>query len=618
MRLLFADFESYHDRKAGMDLRALSIVEYVRHPSFKCHGLGYAFDQEPPKWVPGAEIDGWVRSLDWTDIVLVNHNSKFDSFIFGEVFGAWASQFRDSRSMAKAVLGKTVKGFSLRELAEHFGLEAKGQLKTDGIRDLSPELEKELSEYCLHDVELCRQIYYLLEPQFPKSQYGVMDWTIRTFVRPQLRLNAEKLDIAAKEEAERRRRIFDEIGIPKETFSSNQKFACLLNERGYDVPTKTSPRTGLAIPALALGDVSFNDLAATENSELKALCEARIAAKSTLLETRSAKLARIGKTGAWPFDVEFSGATQTHRFSGGSGAGGNPQNFTACRDKKGHAAGHNCPGILRTCVEAPEGYRIIVGDFSNIEMRLVAYLSKDPGLVQGIETGKDLYCDFASAFYGRLIMKENTAERRFGKTAMLGLQYGMGAKKFRNTVRLQTGQDISKEDAERAVNLYRRRYYRVPKLWDKLQSFIPKMAAGESVRTDLPVVVDKCALILPSGLKIRYSNLRIGGKGQKGRDEWVFDVWKKKTGSETVKLYGGKVLENISQALAGELCKQVLVQFGDKCVGQVHDELHLLEKTGLAHITAGKLKAAMETAPSWLPEIRLEAEVHIGTNWGCK
>ena len=108
----------------------------------------------------------------------------------------------------------------------------------------------------------------------------------------------------------------------------------------------------------------------------------------TLLETRSAKLAAIGATGRFPVDVEFSGADQTHRYSGGNGSGGNFQNFT-----RGSA--------LRDAVEAPKGHSLVVGDFSNVELRVVAYLTKDPGLIQAIEQGTDLYCDFASVFYGR-------------------------------------------------------------------------------------------------------------------------------------------------------------------------------------------------------------------------
>lgn len=608
MKLLFLDFETFYDNKAGYDLRKMSLVEYVRDGRFEVQGVGVAFEGDKAEWA-SAHLGDWFTTLDWSDIAVVGHNAKFDGFILAERFKVSPARYICTKAMAKAVLGKTVKGFSLRELAEHFGFEAKGEIKTDEKRSLTAAEERELAEYCLHDVELCRQIYNKLAPSFPPGQYDVMDWTIRAFVEPKLQLNHEKLAKAAKEEGERREKIFEEIGIPKETFASNPKFAALLEERGYEVPKKKSPRTGEEIHALALGDVGFLELASQQTSPvLKKLCDARIAAKSTLLETRTTSLANIGRTGSWPFDVEFSGAAQTHRFSGGGGAGGNPQNFTR-------------GSVLREAIESPQGYKLIVGDFSNIELRIVAYLSKDKGLIQAIEKGLDLYCDFASVFYGRKITKADKKERQFGKCAILGLGYGMGANKFRNTVRLQTGETIGEADAEKAVSLYRGRYPGVPALWDRLSHLINGLTLQSPDPTYIGLAVGFGfeRLVLPSGLFIRYPNLRQTGKGRFGKPEWVYEVWKKKTVKEDVKLYGGKVLENISQALAGELCKEVLVKLKDKVVGQCHDELLLLEKTPLAAVTAARLKREMETAPSWMPEMKLAAEVHIGSNWAdCK
>ncbi len=605
MNYVFLDFETFYDQKNGYGLKALSMVEYVRDARFKVFGFGVAFGSDNPEWYGPKDIGvPLLHQVEWRNAAIVCHNAKFDGLILAEKFGINPKQWIDTKAMARAVLGKTVKSYSLKDLAEHFGLPAKGQLKTDGLVDLTAEQEKELAEYCCHDVWLCRELFNRLNKDFPESQYEAMDWTVRSFVNPKLALNVPLLEQTNKNEAQRREAIFADIGIAKEVFASNVKFPKLLEEKGYEVPKKVSGRTGKEIPALALGDVGFIEMAAgSASSELKKLCEARIAAKSTLLETRSLALASIGKTGAWPFDVEFSGATQTHRFSGGGGAGGNPQNFT-----RGSA--------LRDAVEAPEGYKLIVGDFSNIELRIVAYLSKDPGLIQSLERGIDLYCDFASAFFGRVITKADKKERQFGKCAILGLGYGMGAKKFKTTVKLQTDEDIPDEEATRAVNLYRRRYTRVPALWDTYQKHIEFLAtARDRVLQVGPVQFEIQRICLPSGLKLRFPGLRQEGS-RRGQPEWVYDVWRKKEEKETTKLYGGKVLENISQALAGELCKEVLVRMKDKCVGQVHDELHLLEKTAMAHVTAARLKREMETAPSWLPEMKLAAEVKIGKSWG--
>jgi DNA polymerase len=119
-------------------------------------------------------------------------------------------------------------------------------------------------------------------------------------------------------------------------------------------------------------------------------------------------------------------------------------------------------------------------------------------------------------------------------------------------------------------------------------------------------------ILLPSGLKIKFMNLRKDGR------EWIFDVYSKKN-LEQRKIYGGKMLENICQALAGEICKEAAIQFDESLTGLVHDEIHIIAKRGLELVTKQKLQKAMITPPSWMPQIKLDCEIGIGKNWGdCK
>lgn len=605
-QLLFLDFESYWNTKDGYGLKQLSTVEYIRDSRFKAFGMGVAINDGKITWISGLQIANFCSHIaneyGWPNIALVCHNTKFDGMILREIYECVPGQFIDTKGMSRGVLGKSVKNHSLAIIAEHFGMQPKGTMKTDGVVELTTAQEAELAEYCLHDVELCRSIFNKLKLEFPENQYEVMHRTIEMFICPKMILNVPLLEKTNEEEIKRRANIFKEIGIDKAEFSSNKKFPALLRKFGYEVPTKISPRTREPIPALALGDTGFIELIENGNEELKALCEARIAAKSNLLETRSAKLAAIGRTGDWPFDVEFSGADQTHRFSGGSGAGGNPQNFT-------------WDSALRKAVEAPKGYKLVVGDFSQVECRLVAFLSRDPGLIAAMDG--DAYSAFASNYYGRRITKADKIERRFGKEAILGLGYKMGWCKFKDRVRLKVGKNITEEEARCGVNLYREMYSRVPALWEFLDNIIPHIATGKAAIWPLPGKIGYQYVELPSGLKMRYPNLR-PEKGQRGNIEWVYDVWKKSR-LEKAKLYGGKLLENIAQALAGELCKDAMLKFGNRVTGLVHDEIHVVCRKGLEIVTQKKLQRAMSVAPSWMPELRLKAEVKVGSNWGeCK
>jgi DNA polymerase len=599
-RIVIVDFETYFDRRLKYDLKNVSITEYIRDSRFWPLGLAYRFlDEEKTHWLAGNHpIEAWVGAVDWANTVVIAHNAKFDGAILAWRYSVKPSSWIDTVAMAKATLGENVSGYSLKRLAEYLGLPAKGEMACEGVLKPTPQQLEALGVYCKNDVDLCKGIYEKLMPSFPKGQLSILDWTVRCFIEPKLVLDIQILTKGVEDEKRRREEIIKKSGVDKATLSSNKQFAEYLRNVGVEPPTKLSSRTGKPIPAFARTDRGLAELA-TSHPDLYA---ARIASKSNLLETRGESLLGVAKTGLFPFDVGFSGAVQTHRYSGGSGAGGNPQNFTR-------------NSFLRGAVCAPAGYSLIVGDFAAIELRLLAWLAKEPRLIGKILADEDIYCDFASLKYGRKITKADKIERQFGKCCILGLGYNMGAKKFRATVKNQTGMDISEADAWKTVDLYRTTYFNVPKLWEQAHSLLPLISAGKigCIWYAYFIKVKQNALVLPSGLEIKYPNLRQVG------DDWVYDVYHKVYEAETTNLYGGKIIENICQALAGELCKEAIARAegaGLKCVGQVHDEIIAIAPSEKAEEAAEILKRCMEQSPSWLPTLRLKAEVGIGQNWG--
>lgn len=615
-RIVVVDWETYYCRASeakkhiseesfdprtleGYDLKSMSITEYIRDRRFWPLGLAYRFlDDKQTHWLAGEHtIEAWIKAVDWANTVVVAHNCKFDGSILAWRYAVVPYAWMDTVALAKAVLGENVSGYSLKRLAEYLGLAAKGEISCEGVKHPSAEQLVALGEYCKNDVLICKEIYEKLSPQFPQSQLSAMDWTIRAFISPTLTLDESILRKGVENEKARREAIIKASGIEKGILSSNKQFAQLLVERGIPVGTKLSARTGEAIPAFAKTDTGLDFLKSADPD----LYAARIASKSNLLETRGQALLSVAKTGSFPFDVGFSGAVQTHRYSGGSGAGGNPQNFTR-------------NSFLRSAICAPEGHKLIVGDFAAIELRILAWLAKELKLMGKIINDEDLYCDFASLKYGRKITKADKIERQFGKGAILGLGYNMGAKKFKATIKAQTGMDISEEEAWRTVELYRTTYFNVPKLWEQAHALLPLIAKGQigCIWFASFIKVRRGCLILPSGLMIQYPNLRQVG------DEWVYDVYKKVYEAETKTLYGGKIVENICQALAGELCKEAIERAeiaGLRCVGQVHDEIIAVATHKDAQTACETLKNCMEHPPKWMPTLRLKAEVSYGQNW---
>jgi hypothetical protein len=593
--ILFVDFETFFDSKGGYGLKQISLTEYIRDSRFKAHGLAYN-DGSGTHWLAGEHvIAGWVDSIDWPDTVVVAHNVKFDGAILAWRYRVKPYAWFDTVALAKAVLGEQVSGYHLKGLADFLGLPAKGELTCDGVLNPSADQLAALGEYCKNDVELCKGIYEKLAPKFPQSQLFHMDWTVRCFLEPRLVLNIGALENGVQTEKSRRESVVAASGVERDILSSNGQFAAYLASLGVTVSTKVSVRTGERIPAFAKTDAGLEALRLS-HPELYA---ARLAAKSSLLETRGQALLDVGKTGTFPFDVGFSGAVQTHRYSGGSGAGGNPQNFTR-------------NSFLRRAVSAPSGSSLVVGDFAAIELRILSWLAREPRLINQIINDGDVYSEFASLFYKRPITKADKVERQFGKCAILGLGYGMGWTKFQATVKQQTKIDLSEKDARATVDLYRSTYFNVPRLWQQATAMIPLIMEGKvSCLFFAPFIkVEKNALVLPSGLRVQYPNLRWMG------DECVYDVYKKKYAPEPTKLYGGKLIENICQALAGELCKEAIrraEEAGLKCVGQVHDEILAVSPDGESAVRA--LEQLMARSPSWWPAIKLKAEVGTGPNW---
>jgi DNA polymerase len=144
------------------------------------------------------------------------HNAQFDVSILCWRYGACPSFILDSLSMARALRGVEV-GNSLATLAEHYGLPPKGQAvhSTNGLAEITYEIEQEFAVYCEHDVELCAQIFRNLmgevESGFPASELKLIDLTLKMFVFPTLELDKEMLNEAIEDEKKKREALLEKI-----------------------------------------------------------------------------------------------------------------------------------------------------------------------------------------------------------------------------------------------------------------------------------------------------------------------------------------------------------------------------------------------------------------------
>ena len=149
--LLVIDFETRWDRRE-YTLSKMTTEQYIRDPRFKAFGCCIkTYDVPGTVWVTHADLPDFFNTVDWSTTAVLAHNAQFDIAILSWVYGAKPCFVFDSLSMARALRGVEA-GNSLAKLANEFGLPPKGQAvhSTDGLEELTHEIEFELAEYCKH------------------------------------------------------------------------------------------------------------------------------------------------------------------------------------------------------------------------------------------------------------------------------------------------------------------------------------------------------------------------------------------------------------------------------------------------------------------------------------
>jgi hypothetical protein len=218
---------------------------------------------------------------------------------------------------------------------------------------------------------------------------------------------------------------------------------------------------------------------------------------------------------------------------------------------------------------------------------------------------------------------------------ILGLGYGMGSAKFRDALALGMGGikvEIDMGEAGRIVGLYRDKNQRVVALWNRCNTALSKIIEGdELVLSDAlsTLVTSKEGIALPNGLFIRYPLLTQYQNGYAyAGDARVYreTVKAKVTGSSMpydkfTRIYGGKVVENMVQALARIVVAEQMAIIGRryKVVLQVHDEVVILCDEAEVEEAKAYMVQVMSTPPSWAPDLPVACEADHGPNYGeCK
>jgi DNA polymerase len=636
------DFETRWS-KADYTLSKMTTEEYIRDPRFKAFGAclhEYGSD-EPPRWYNGEDLHDALAQYDWTQTAILAHNAQFDVSILEWKYDCHPCFILDTLSMARALRG-VEQGNSLATLAQEFDLPPKGNAvhNTDGLEELTPEIEAELAEYCAHDVMLCEEIFVRLSAGYPSKELRLINLTLRMYTQPRLILDGTMLTKAIEEERTQREALLTNLGITDADLASNPKFAQLLEAVGVPAPKKISKTTGEETLALAKNDAMFQAIMNGENEAAALLCEARLKVKSTTERTRAQRFLDISKRGPLPVPLSYYGAS-TGRWTASKGSAINMQNL-----KRG--------SFLRKAILAPMGHTIVVGDLSQIEPRVLAWLSDYEDMLDIFRSGADPYAAFGAQMFNIPGMtKESHPDlRQSAKSALLGCGYGLGWASFASQLmvgflgappiryqanfakQLGVNKALAKKffewratearlldiphtctleelaihavAAKQIIDIYRQTAYPVVSLWALCTKLMVDCLVEGKEHTHKCLTFRFEEIELPNGMKIRYPNLR---KDEDGN--WVY-------GKDATKLYAGKITNNITQALARIVMTDGMLRVSKRypVVGTVHDELIALAPENEAQEALDWVIEQMTMEPSYMPGIPLAADGGTSLRYG--
>ena len=605
MQILTIDFETFYDR--DFSLSKMTTEEYIRSEQFETIGVAVKVDDGKTEWFSGTHKDTleFLWKFDWENSIAIAHNAMFDMAILNWRFGVSPKKIADTLSMARAIHGTEVGG-SLAALASHYQLGTKGTEVVNALGkrriDFSPEDMSRYGDYCINDVNLTYDLFGCLVADFPVSELNLIDLTIRMFTEPVLELDKNILEGHLHEVQHTKALLMEGIDENRDVLMSNPQFAELLRKQGVEPPIKISPLTGRETYAFSKTDEEFKALLEHENEVVQALVAARLGVKSTIEETRTERFISIADRGLLPIPLRYY-AAHTGRWGGDDKV--NMQNLPRTSQ-------------LKRAILAPKNYKIIDSDSSQIEARTLAWLAEQNDLVDAFDKGEDVYRIMASAIYGKDIDQINKDERFVGKTTILGAGYGMGPAKFRTQLKV-FGVDLSEDECKRIISVYRETYPRIPLLWKEASNALLAIANEQTSplgRAGVLAVEGSKGIKLPNGLYVKYPNLRRWVNDQ-GKEELVYDT---KRGKAVIpnRIYGGKVIENVCQALARIAIGEQMLMISKKyrVVMTVHDAIACIVPEHEGETGQEFVEMCMRIRPKWAPDLPLNCESGVGRSYG--
>ncbi|PJE78951.1 DNA polymerase I [invertebrate metagenome] len=236
---------------------------------------------------------------------------------------------------------------------------------------------------------------------------------------------------------------------------------------------------------------------------------------------------------------------------------------------------------IRQAFIAPEGYQLVAADYSQIELRIMAHLSKDKGLLDAFAGGQDIHRATAAEVFGVALENVTTQERRSAKAINFGLIYGMSA------FGLSKQLGISRASAQEYIDVYFERYPGVLHYMDSIRSFAHEHGYVETLfgrRLYLPEIHSR------------------NGNRRQGAERTAINAPMQGTAADIIK----RAMVSVDNWLREK-------QFDARITLQVHDELVMeVAEKDVPAVSSG-IEAVMSSAADLT--VPLLVGVGVGDNW---
>lgn len=630
MDYLTLDFETYYDKE--ISLKKLTTQAYVMHPQMEVLMVSAKFNDDPVQVIDGEQIPTFFATVDWSNTAVIAHNAVFDGSILYWRYGVRPAMLIDTMSMAQALGVPTLAGSAslatcIRLLQEAgYAVPPKGTEVLDALgkrrADFTPQQWAAYREYCKNDTDITWFLFKVLRQYLTDEEMRFQDIILRCYTEPRLTVDIPTVEYElARCRAYKAEQLADVCKMFNTTqedlaahLRSNDKFAEVLRGIGgiteeeleagktgaFIIPTKVSEKTGKTTWAFGKTDVAFKELCEHDDPRVQAVCQARLAAKSSIDETRCLKFLEYGSYGFLPMGYKIGGA-HTNRMSGGSAGSANMQNLPSGR-REGQS------DLLRRSIIARDNDVIINFDASQVEARTLAYIANQTDVLGVFASGGDVYSFAASKIHGipyqeivdgRKSNDPDTAHkygmiRQYGKTATLALGYGQGAQGFQRYALLNAGINMTMDESARTVRAWRDANGFITSFWRMCDQALATMVAGGQMYFggadgkmffadgNRYLFGRKVAGIrMPNGLWLNYPNLRADFTNQR-RPQYFYDKCGYNGKPLQTKVYSGLVAENCiaedTEVLTDSGWKKIQdVTLADK----VHDGVEFVTHGGL-------------------------------------